>query len=184
MNPVATLESLLDRPETLAAPEKPEGLGRTGLLGYAAGTAGVFMFLRMNGAVPPGLLSFLTVLTFVLSANYLFAAAIHLFMDLTGAPAPAAGAARLFLAFGCTDYLMAMLLPFGFLDGVRLLHWLPGLLICVSSLLYARVRVIRRLYPVSNNKSVLSLLLPFFAFGTLFFVGMLYGLIWLVWIVV
>lgn len=184
MGLIATLENLLDRPETLAAPAKPEGLGRAGVLGYAAGTAGVFLFLRMNGAVPPGLLSFLVAFSFVLSANYLFAASIHLFMDLTGAPAPAAGAARLFLAFGCTDYLMGMLVPFGFLDGVKALHWLPGLLICVAALLYARVRVIRRLYPVSNNKSVLSLLLPYFAFGALFFVGMVYGLVWLVWIVV
>lgn len=183
MNPLATLELLVDSPEAIAAAERPEGLGRTGLLGYAAGTLGLFLFLRMLSAVPPGLLSFLVVFAFVLSANYLFAAVIHLFMDLTGAPS-SAGAARLFLAFGCSDYLMAMLLPFGFLHGAKLFHWLPGFLVCAAVLLYSRVRLTRRLYPVSNNKAFLSLLLPYFGFFSLFFVGMIYGFIWLVWLIV
>ena len=183
MDPFKTLEALIDRPGTLTGPERPEGLGRAGLLGYFAGTLGLFTFLRMQEAVPPGVLSFLAVFTLVLAANFLFAGIMHLFMDLTGAERRG-GAARLFLAFGCTDLLLTLLVPLGFFAGVKVLNPFLWFCLCILALIYARVRLVRRLYAVSANKALLAVWLPYAGLTALFFAGFLYGMVWLVWLVV
>jgi hypothetical protein len=181
MNLFKTLELLIDRPETLGAAERPEGLGRTGLLGYFTGTLGLFVFLRMQYAIPPGIPSFLVVLMFVLAANFLFAAVMHLFMDLTGVRG---SASRLFLAFGCSDYLLTLLVPMGFFSGLDVLNGFVWLCLCFLAVIYARVRLVRRLYPVSINKAVLSVWLPYAGFSVIFFSVFIYGLAWLIWLVV
>ncbi|MBI5743659.1 MAG: hypothetical protein HY952_03845 [Elusimicrobia bacterium] len=182
---LSTLEVLIDRPEALAAYEKPAGLGRAGFAGYFAGTLGLFMFLRLQAMVPPGALSLLAMFFFVLAANFLFAGVIHLFMELTGAdPAPRGGAARLFQAFGCTDFLLAALVPLGFLHRANVFNGLLGFCACILVLLWARVRLVRRLYPVSGNKALLAVWLPYAALTALFFVGLVYGLAWFVWLLV
>lgn len=181
MNPFDTLGALIDGPEILAGPERPRGLGRTGLLGYFAGTLGLFAFLRMNSGVPPGILSFSTVLTFVLAANFFFAGVIHLFLDLTGAKG---AASRLFLAFGCSDFLFALLVPLGFLAKLEILNGFLWLCLCFAAVVYARVRLIRRLYPVSINKALLSIWLPYAGLGFIFSAVFIYSLAWLVWLVI
>lgn len=183
MNPFAALETLIDRPEILAGPERPEGLGRAGLLGYFTGTLGLFMFMRMQEAVPPGALSFLAALLFVLAANFFFAGVIHLFMDLTGAGLRGS-AARLFLAFGCSDFLLTLLLPLGFFAGLKVFNGLLWFCLCFLAVIYARVRLVRRLYAVSANKALLSVWLPYGGLFLLFFAGLVYGLFWLVWLVI
>lgn len=175
------LETLIDRPEALAAPEAPAGLGRTGLLGYFAGTLGLFMFLRLEAAVPPGVLSFTALFLVVLAANFFFAGVINLFMELTGARGPAGGAARLFQGFGCTDFLLTLLVPMGFLDGARFFSGFLGFGLCILLLLYSRVRLVRRLYQVSANKSLLAVWLPYFGAGALFFIVLVYASTWLFW---
>lgn len=180
MNPLKTLELLIDRPEALGAAEKPEGLGRTGLLGYFAGTLGLFVFMRMLSAIPPGVTSFLAVLTFVLAANFFFAGVMHLFLDLTGVRG---SASRLFLAFGCSDYLLTLLVPLGFFSGVGVLGGFLWLCLCYLAVIYARVRLVRRLYPVSVNKALLSVWLPYAGFSLVFFSAFIYGLVWLVWLI-
>jgi hypothetical protein len=180
MNLLKTLENLIDRPETLGATERPEGLGRAGMLGYFAGTLGLFVFLRMQSAIPPGIPSFLMVLLFVLAANFLFTGVMHLFMDLTGVKG---SASRLFLAFGCSDYLLTLLVPMGF-SGLDVLNGFVWLCLCFLAVIYARVRLVRRLYPVSLNKAVLSIWLPYTGFSLIFFAAFIYGLAWLIWLVV
>ncbi len=181
MNPFSTLENLIERPESLAGAERPEGLGRTGLLGYAAGTLGLFAFMRLSEAVPPGFLSFCVVLGFVLAANFFFAGVIHLFMSLTGEKGDAG---RLFLAFGCADMFGALLVPLAFLARVGVLNGFLWLCACALLVLYARVRLVLRLYPVSANKAVLAVWLPYMAVGALFFAAMVYSIAWLVWLVI
>ena len=180
MNLLNTLENLIDRPETLGAQERPVGLGRAGLLGYFCGALGLFVFMRMQSAIPPGPASFLFVLLFVLAANFLFAGIMHLFMDLTGVRG---SAARLFLAFGCSDYLLTLLVPMGFLSGVNMLGGFAWLCLCFLAVIYARVRLVRRLYPVSINKALLSVWLPYAGLSVVFFSAFIYGLVWLVWLV-
>lgn len=184
MSALETLETLIDRPESLGAAERPAGLGRAGLLGYFAGALGLFMFLRLESAVPPGTLSFLAVFAFLLAANFFFAGVIHLFMDLTGAAAGPGGAARLFLAFGCSDFLATLLVPLGFLDKADFFSGALGFFVFVLALIYARVRLVRRLYPVSNNKALLAVWLPYAGLAAVFFSGLAYGIIWLVWLIV
>jgi hypothetical protein len=181
MSVLSSLADLLDRPETLTAEPRPAGLGRAAMLGYAAGTLGGFVFLRLFAAVPPGVLSYLVVLTFVLAANFLFSGMTHLFMDLTGAKG---GAGRLFLAFGLTDYFFALLVPLALFSKLGAPGaFLSGCLV-LALVVYARVRLIRRLYPVSANKALLSVLLPYAAFCGLFFLVFGYSVAWLVWLVV
>lgn len=181
MNPINTLASIIDDPGRLSAPEKPVGLGRTGMLGYLFGTIGVFFFLRIFSAVPPGFFSFLSVLTFVLSLNFFMAGVIHLFMDLTGARG---GAGRLFQAFGLTDYLLALLVPVAFLARAEHINAFLGYSFCVLGLIYARVRIVRRVYTVSTNKAALSVLLPYAWLGIVSFLASVYMLAWMIWLVI
>ncbi len=181
MPPFIPLSEILDRPETLAADPGPAGLGRTCMLGYLAGTLGLFVFLRLFSGVPPGFLSFTVVLLFVLAANFFFAGIIHLFMDLTGSGK--GSAARLFLAFGLTDYFLALLVPLAFFAKAGALNGFLWFCLCSLLVLCARIRLVRRIYPVSVNKATLSVSLPY---AGLFAAGMLvaiYSIAWLLWLV-
>lgn len=181
MNPFNTLGALIDRPELLAAEEKPEGLGRASMLGYFCGTLGIFMFLRIFSAVPPGFISFTLVLMLVLALNFFMAGVIHLFMDLTGA---SGRAGRLFQSFGLTDYLLTMLVPVAFLAKAGTLSAFIWYCLCVLLLIYARVRIVRRLYPVSANKAVLSVMLPYAGIFTVAFLASVYFLAWMIWLMI
>jgi len=181
MNPFTALETIIQRPELLAAGERPAGLGRAGLLGYFAGTLGLFVFLRMFSAVPPGIMSFTVVLTLVLALNYFAASSVHLFMDFTGAKG---SAARLFLAFGCTDYFLALLVPAAFFAKLQFLSAFLWFTICFLIMVYARVRLVRRLYPVSVNKALLSLCLPYAGLGAVCFTVFVYSIAWMVWLII
>jgi hypothetical protein len=50
--------------------------------------------------------------------------------------------------------------------------------------IYARVRLVRRLYPVSGNKALLSVWLPYFGLSAVFFSAFLYGLVWVIWLLI
>jgi len=156
-----TLEAVIERPELLAAAGKPAGLGRTGMLGFALGTLGLFTFFRLYAALPPGVMSFLLVLSFVLAGDLLLAAITHLFMELTGS---GGNAARL-----CSK--------------LNLVNAFLGFCLCLGLVLYARVRLVRRLYPVSANKAALSIAVPYAGFMLLAFLAFVYSLGWLVWLV-
>lgn len=175
-----TLEAVIERPELLAAAGKPAGLGRTGMLGFALGTLGLFTFFRLYAALPPGVMSFLLVLSFVLAGDLLLAAITHLFMELTGS---GGNAARLFLAFGYSDFFMALLVPLAFFSKLNLVNAFLGFCLCLGLVLYARVRLVRRLYPVSANKAALSIAVPYAGFMLLAFLAFVYSLGWLVWLV-
>ncbi len=181
MQPFSVLENVLERPEILAGEERPAGLGRAGLLGYFAGTLGVFTFLRMFSAVPPGAMSFMVVLTLLLAFNYFLASSIHLFMDFTGARG---SAARLFLAFGLSDYFLALLVPLAFFAKLQLLNAFLWFCLCLLVVFYARTRLVRRLYPVSTNKALLSIWLPYAGLGAVVFTVGVYSIAWLVWLIV
>jgi len=181
MNTFVALETIINKPELLAGAERPEGLGRTGLLGYFSGTLGLFVFLRIFSAVPPGVMSFSMVLLLVLAANFFFASAIHLFMDLTGVKG---SASRLFLALGCSDYFLALLVPLAFFAKLHILNGFLWFCLCLLLIIYARVRLVRRLYPVSVNKALLSVWLPYAGFSVVFFAVCVYSLAWLIWLVI
>ncbi len=181
MNPFKTLEKLLDDPAGLMVTRSAEGLGQTGLLGYFAGTLGFFVYLRMFSAVPPGALSFCVVLLFVLGANFVFASMMHLFMDMTGA---GGSAARLFLAFGCSDLLLSLLVPLAFFAKLGYVNAFLALCLCFLLVIYARVRLVRRLYPVSTAKALLAVWLPYAGLSAFFFTAFTYSMVWLVWLVV
>lgn len=180
MNPVAALAELIDRPESLLDEPRPAGLGRAAFLGYFAGTFGAFAFLRLFGVVPPGVVSFLVVFTFVLAANWAAAGATHLFMDLTGARG--GGAGRLYLAFGLSDYLFALLVPLGLLSKLGLPGAFASACFCLLLVVWARTRYIARLYPVSRNKAALGVVLPYAAGFSLAFLAFVYWFAWLIWL--
>lgn len=181
MNPLDFLGTLLERPELLTAEPRPAGLGRAAMLGYAAGTLGGFMFLRLFSAVPPGVVSYLVVLAFVLAANFLFSGVTHLFMDLTGARG---AAGRLFLAFGLSDYFFALLVPLAFFSKLGAPGAFLSVCLVLAIVVTARVRYIRRLYPVSSNKALLGVLLPYAAAMCVCFLAFVYSMAWLVWLIV
>lgn len=181
MNPLKTIETLIDDPAALLAAERPAGLGRTGLLGYLAGTAAFFLFLRLFSAVPPGVMSFGVVFAFVLGFNFFFAGVMHLFLDLTGARGRAG---RLFLVFGCSDLLLSLLVPAAFFAKLGYVNAFLALCLCLLLVIYARVRLVRRLYDVSSNKALLAVWLPYLGLSTAMFLAFVYSIAWLVWLVI
>lgn len=180
MNPIRTLAAVIDAPELLSGEARPEGLGRTGLLGYFVGALGVFVWLRIYSAAPSGFVSFGLVLLGVLAFNFFMAGLIHVFLDLTGARG---AAGRLFLVFGCTDYLMALLVPLAFFAKAGYLGGFMAYCLCATLLVYARVRVVRRLYAVSANKAALSVALPYAWLGSAVLLAGFYLVYWLFWLV-
>ncbi len=177
-----TLTELLERPESVAASPRPAGLGRAAMLGYAAGALGLFAFLRLYAAVPPGVMSYAAALLLVLALNFLFAGIIHLFMDLTGSGA--GSASGLFLAFGLSDYFMCLLVPLAFFAKLGFLGAPLWLCLCALLVLDVRLRLVRRLYPVARNKAALAVVLPYLWFWLLSLLAFTYGLAWLVWLLV
>jgi len=180
INPFNTLESVIERPEVLADKEPLAGLGRTGMLGYVLGTLGLFVYFRMFSVVPPGKISFLLMLSIVLLVNLLFTAVMHLFMELTGV---SGRAGRLFHAFGYSDYFLTLLVPAGFFVKLGFLNAFFCFCLCFSVVVYARVALVRKLYPVSANKAVLSVGLPYALFSGLAVLGFSSSIYWLVWLV-
>jgi len=159
--------------------EAPAGFGRAGMLGYAAGTLGIFAYMRLYSSVPPGLISWLALLLSALALNLLMAALIHLFMDLTGARG---SAARLFQAFGWSDYLLALLPPAGIFAKLGAGRAFLPYAVCAAAVLAARVYFVRRLYGVSGNKAALAVVLPYFSFWVLGVFWFSYLTAWLVWL--
>lgn len=181
MNGFDALVSLFDKPGSLSAESEPDGLGQAGLIGYAAGAVGFFVFMRLFSALPPGNVSFLSVFALILAADMAFTGFMHLFMELTGVKG---SASRLFLSFGCTNLLFALLVPLGFLSKLRGGGAFLPFLVCLLGVLYARVALVRRLYPVSFNKAALAVWLPYAVFGGAFFLGFTYLMVWSFWVLI
>ena len=173
-----TLAGLADSPrETL---ENPIGIDlyRPGLAGYAVGTLSIFVFLRMGSLTPPGLFSFLALFSAVLAANFLFAAVIHLFLEMTGAPG---SALRLFSLFGVGEFFWILLLPFGFLGKLGYLNHFLWFSLCFAVVLAVRTAFVRRLYFISRNKALLAVWLPYICLGAAFMAAFIYAMAWLGW---
>ncbi|HBA60551.1 MAG TPA: hypothetical protein DCZ92_06990 [Elusimicrobia bacterium] len=181
MDSFHVLTEVLQRPALLAGPERLTGINRTGIFGYFTGTLGAFMFMRLYSAIPPGVMSFMMVFGFVIALNLLLAAVIHLFMEMTDAPG---SAHRLFTAFGYSDYLLTLLLPLGFIAKLNYIPPFVCIFLCAGLVVYARVMLIKRVYPVSVNKALLAIALPYAAFMTVCFFGAIYSLAWFVWLLI
>ena len=176
-----TLSGLVDSPrETL---ENSSGISftRPGLAGYAFGTLSIFVFLRMGSLVPPGVFSFLALFTAVLAGNFFFAAVIHLFLEMTGAPG---SAPRLFSLFGVGEFFWILLLPFGFLGKLGYLNFFLWFSLCFVFILIARMVFIRRLYSISRNKALLAVWLPYAAVAAGLMAAFIYATVWLIWLVI
>lgn len=175
------LAAVMDKPELLAG-EMPEGFSKAGAAGYVAGALGFFAYMRVFAAVPPGLLSFLIVLMLLAAADFVFTSVMHLFMELTGVKG--GRASNMFLAFGCTSFIFGLLVPLAFLTRLNNNGAFLAFLLCLGGVLYARVALVRRIYPVSFNKSVLAVWLPYAAFTGLSFLAFTYGMVWCVWLMI
>ena len=174
------LAAVIERPDALSGDDISTDAWRSGLSGYALAALGTFVFFRMFSLIPPGILSFLVLLLFMLSADLLLAAVTHLFMELTGA---GGRAARLFLAFGYADFFLILLVPLGFFAKWHVLSAFWTFCLCAALVIYARIVLVRRLYPVSANKAALAVWLPYAAFMGLGIFGLSYFIVWLLWLV-
>lgn len=175
------LAAVMERPGTLAE-GTPAGLARAGMTGYAAGALGFFAYMRVFSAVPPGALSFLIVLTLLVSSDFVFSAVTHLFMEVTGVKG--GSASRLFLAFGCTSYIFGLLVPLALLARLGNGGAFLAFMLCLGGVLYARAAMVRSIYPVSANKSALAVWLPYAAFISLSFLAFAYFMAWCLWLMI
>jgi hypothetical protein len=135
----------------------------------------------MDSLVLPGVFSFLALLTGVLAVNFFFAAVIHLFLEMTGAPG---SASRLFSLFGVGEFFWILLLPFGFLGKLGYLNFFLWFSLCFIFIIIARMAFIRRLYFVSRNKALLAVWLPYAGAAAALMAAFIYAMVWLVWLVI
>jgi hypothetical protein len=181
MNLITTIARLVDDPGDFIVRTDGRETGWAGMAGYAVGVFSLFVFLRMFSAVPPGVYSFLNILLAAAAVNFLFAAAVHLFLEMTGAKG--GRALTLFFLFGVTELLWIVLIPLGLLANLDLLNPAVDLLICCLAIIAARIALVRRLYAISRNKALLALGLPYAALAAASFAALIYAVVYLVWFV-
>ncbi len=179
MSVISTLSELIDEPQGFIDKEGVRETGRAGLTGCLFGALSIFIFLRLFSAVPPGVYSLLSVLSAVLAVNFVFASAMHLFLEMTGS---GGNALKLFSLLGVSDLLWTALVPLGFLAKAGFLNPAADLLLCLVAVLAARISLLRRLYAISRNKALLALGLPYAALTAAFFMFFVYAMVYLVWL--
>jgi len=180
MNLLSAIADLVDDPQGFIDRAGTRETGWAGVSGYLFGTFSIFIFLRMFSAVLPGVYSFLNVLLVVTAVNFLFAAVIHLFLEMTGSNGKAL---KLFFLFGLTEFLWVLLIPLGFIARLGLIHPVIDLFICFFVIIIARISLTRRLYSISRNKALLALGLPYAAAAAGFLIVFVYAIVYLVWLV-
>ena len=181
MNLISTVSDLVDEPQGFIDRASGRETGWAGISGFLIGTLSIFIFLRLFSAVPPGVYSFLNVLAIVLGMNFFFASAMHLFLEMTGSRG---AALKLFFLLGVTDFFWAVLIPLGFLARLDYMNPVVDFLICFVIVLLARISLMRRLYSISRNKALLALGLPYTALSAGSVMLFVYGIMYLVWLVV
>ncbi len=181
MNFISTVSDLLDAPkEFIDRPARGE-LAWAGVFGYLIGTFSLFTVLRLFYIVPPGVYSFMNVLALVFGVNFFFAAGIHLFLEMTGA---GGDALKLFLLFGMTELFWAVLIPLAFMAKLDYLNPAVDFLLCFIFIVVARISLIRRLYSISRPKALLSIAMPYAAVFAGLLMVFVYGIVYLVWLVI
>ncbi|MEI7481177.1 MAG: hypothetical protein WCK75_02385 [Elusimicrobiota bacterium] len=181
MSFIATVADLIDDPQGVIDRTSGRDLGWAGFFGYLLGAFSLFTFLRFFSAVPPGVYSFVSILTLVLGVNFFFASGIHLFLEMTGAEG---NALKLFFLLGMTELFWSVLIPLGFLARLDYLSPVTDFLLCFIVIVVARISVIRRLYAISRSKALLSISMPYAAILAGFFMAFIYAVIYLVWLII
>ena len=181
MNLIENVSDLVDEPQGFIDRAGSREIGWAGVAGCLIGTLSIFTFLRLFSAVPPGVYSFLNVLAIVLGINFLFASAMHLFLEMTGSRG---AALKLFFLLGVTDFFWAVLIPLAFLAKLEYLNPVADFLLVFVIILLARISLMRRLYSISRNKALLALGLPYAALSAGLFMLFIYVVVYLVWLVI
>jgi len=181
MNLIETVATVVDEPQEFIDRAGGGETGWTGMCGYLIGTLSIFVFLRIFSAVPPGVYSFLNVLTIILGMNFFFASAMHLFLEMTGSRG---AALKLFFLLGVTDFFWVVLIPLGFLAKLGYLNPVADFLLCFIIMILARISLMRRLYSISRNKALLALSVPYAVVAAASLLVFIYGIVYLVWLVV
>lgn len=180
MNLLSAVSELIEEPRIFVASRLDSGkFYRPGFSAYLLGTLSLYVFFRLFSAVPPGLYSFANLLLLSLAVNFMFAAAIHLFLELTGAEG---GAVKLFFLFGFSELLWALLIPFGFLAKLGYLDPAPAFIICFILVVTARMALLRRLYAISKGKALLALSLPYAAAAAALLMASVYAVVYMIWV--
>jgi len=180
MDILSTLSGLAYSPRETLKHSSFSDFSRPGAAGHVAGALSIFVFLRINSVVPPGVFSFLALLAAVLSVNFLLASVIHLFLEMTGAPG---SARRLFSLLGVGEFFWTLLVPFGFLCRFGYLSPFLWVSLCFIFVLSARVTFVRGLYFVSGNKALLAVWMPYALAAVSLLSALTYAVAWLAWLV-
>lgn len=181
MNPISFVAELLDDPQSFIDRAAGRELGRAGIAGYLIAALSIFIFLRLFSAVPPGAYSFTNILALSLGAGFVFASVVHLFLEMTGARGDAI---KLFFLLGLTDFFWALLIPLGLMAKLGYLSPASDFLLCFIVVSAARISAIRLLYYTATPKAVLSISLPYAALFAGCFLLFVYGIVYLVWLVI
>jgi len=181
MTVLNTLADLLDNRSPYSANKALPGFGYSGVSGYALGAISFFVFARLFDAVPPGIVSFVMVFTFMLCIDIILAAMTHLFLSLTGVKE--GSAAMMFSAFGCSNLAFTFLLPLGIISKAGTHGAFLSFAAVLLLALLLRIKLLKRIYSVSFKKALLFIWLPYAVLSGLVFIAGVYSVIWMVWLI-
>jgi hypothetical protein len=180
MSIINILADILDNTGTIKESSIKE-VTRAGWLGYFIGAFSLFIFACMFNVVPRSSISFLFILFAMLVANFAFSSMIHLSLESAGY---AGNSYKMFLFFGITEFLWTIAVPLATVTRFNLIGIVFDIFIISTLVVFAKIFFIRHLYSVSKFKASLAFSFPCFVMSLGFFILMIYGLIWIFWLVI
>lgn len=161
--------------------ETPAWLPSAGMSGYLAGYVAFFAYMRLDSSVLPGVFSCVAIILLMLASEMLGAAIIHLFASLSGKKG---NASTLFYLFGCSCFLLTLLLPIGFMAMFSKAAAALAVLALFAAMFVVRVKMLRRAYEnISVARSVLAMLVPSLLIQGMIFLSVIYGIVNGIWLI-
>ena len=166
-------------PELLSAESAAAELGRLGILGYIAGSLGLFTYLRMSSSVFPGAAAFTLFLLIMLLQDAVNAGLAHFFLNISGKKG---SAVSMFYLFGCSCFIYTFAVAAGVLE-----HFSRSAGACLIFALaiwvvVLRIKFIRRAYcNVSAGRAFAAMLMPGIVLHGLLWISAIYWFASSIW---
>ncbi|MBO4556930.1 MAG: hypothetical protein J5706_09225 [Elusimicrobiales bacterium] len=175
------LAGYLKSPCTFPSENVPSWLPSAGMWGYVAGYVAFFAYMRLSGSAFPGFFSLLLIMLLMLASEMIGAAIIHFFISLSGKKG---NASTIFYLFGCSCYLLTLLLPIGFMAMFSKAAAALAVLALFAAMFVVRVKMLRRAYEnISVARSVLAMFVPNLLIQGMIFLSLIYGIVNGIWLI-
>lgn len=175
------LAGYLKSPCTFPSENVPSWLPSAGMWGYVAGYVAFFAYMRLSGSAFPGFFSLLLIMLLMLASEMIGAAIIHFFISLSGKKG---NASTIFYLFGCSCFLLTLLLPIGLIAMLSKAFAGLAILALCAAMFVLRVKMLRRSYEnISIGRSILAMFIPNLLVQAMICLSLIYTIVNGIWLV-